>query len=93
MNRTTRWLLRRLLRQNPRLATDITVTDVLTEARVTARITRDQVADRTGVTSERVLALELGLIDPRLSEIRRYAHAIGALSQFRVITPTEGENP
>lgn len=47
-------------------------------------LTVDQVAERTGFTPATVLAVENGAIDPSLSILRRYAHAVGVLTRHQV---------
>lgn len=47
-------------------------------------LTVQDVADRMGVSAGQVLALESGESDPTLSQIRRYALAVGARLKFTV---------
>ena len=91
MKRIDRWLLTALLRRNPNLTEHADVPEVLGAARVTAGMTRAQVADALAIPVVEVLAFDLGLTDPRLSRIRRYTHAVGAMVHTDVTYPTTEE--
>lgn len=63
-------------------------------ARIHRGITRRELAEQIGITTEDVLAFERGETDPRLSELRRYAKAANALTQWEVISPERAQqNP
>ncbi|AHH20798.1 hypothetical protein NONO_c60220 [Nocardia nova SH22a] len=74
-----RWRRRKT---TPEQANEITVQETLMAARIMNGITRAELASRWGVTVEQVMAFERGETDPRLSEIRRYAHAARALASW-----------
>ena len=91
MKRIDRWLLLILLRRNPNLANAADVPEVLAAARATTGMTRAQVGDALAIPVVDVLAFDLGLTDPRLSRIRRYTHAVGAMVSTDVTYPTTEE--
>jgi len=62
----------------------------LVARRVAQRLTQSDVGQRMGVTQPAVAAFERAGADPKLSTIRRYASAVGALVRHTV---TEAVNP
>lgn len=60
----------------------------LVQVRKEARLTQQQVADRLNVTQANVAAFERHGNDPKLSTIRKYAHAVGALISHKVESDT-----
>ncbi len=56
-----------------------------------AGLTQKQVAERMGVTQQAVHKLERYDSDPKLSTVRRYANAVGALIEHRV-APDMGQS-
>lgn len=57
----------------------------LLSMRRTKDIADDTVARRMGVTVEQLIAIDSGTLDPTLGQVRRYAHAIGALVEHSVM--------
>lgn len=49
------------------------------------RMTQDEVAERMGITQSAVARIEAGDRDPRLSTLRRYALAVGAVVSHKVV--------
>lgn len=67
----------------------------LFEIRVERGMTREDVAEVLGITPQRVSKLERYDSNPRLEAVRKYANAIGALLEIRVIdseAPTSVNN-
>ena len=56
----------------------------LVRVRKEAGLTQQQVADRLGVTQANIASFERHGNDPKLSTIRKYAHAVGALISHKV---------
>ncbi len=56
-----------------------------------AGLTQKQVAERMGITQQAVHKLERYDSDPKLSTVRRYANAVGALIEHRVV-PDMGQS-
>ena len=63
----------------------------LIQLRVDAGVTQKQLADVMGVTQQAVHKLERYDSDPKLSTLRRYANAVGAIVQHTV-TPDVGQS-
>jgi transcriptional regulator with XRE-family HTH domain len=51
----------------------------LVQVRISSGLTQADVAERLGISQQAVSKLESYDSDPKLSTIRRYAHAVGAL--------------
>lgn len=79
----TQELAERLVTADNRLLDD------LVDLRKSRRLTQQQVADRLGVDQSAIARIESGDRDPHLSTLRRYALAIGAEVEHRVV----GSNP
>jgi transcriptional regulator with XRE-family HTH domain len=58
---------------------DEALVDRLVEIRKAGRMSQQDVADAMGISQSAVARIESGARDPRLSTLRRYAHAVGAL--------------
>lgn len=56
----------------------------LVQARLDAGLTQQQVADRMGVSQPTIAGFERYDNDPKLSTVRRYAHAVGVAVEHRV---------
>lgn len=65
---------------------DETLMYELVQARKAAKLSQRDVADLLGVKQSTIAAFERHDNDPKLSTIRRYAVAVGAAIQHRVIT-------
>ncbi|GAB04115.1 helix-turn-helix domain-containing protein [Gordonia amarae] len=63
---------------------DEALVDRLVQLRKDKRLSQQDVADAMGVTQSAVARIESGERDPRLSTLRRYAHAVGALIEHSV---------
>lgn len=59
--------------------------DELVRIRKSSPLTQADVAHRMGISQSAVARIESGERDPHLSTLRRYAHAVGALVEHRVI--------
>lgn len=70
---------RRQMRATALAESDLTMLIELVELRRRGPLTQDDVAELLGVSQQAVSAFERLESDPRLSTIRQYAHAIGAL--------------
>lgn len=46
----------------------------------------EEIAFRTGMTAEDILAIESGKSDPTMSEVRRYANAMGIAYQYKLLS-------
>lgn len=75
-------LMRRALRL---VQSDTALLDELLGRRESLGLTRDDVAQRMGVTPETIAKIESGTADPRLSTLRRYAMAVGAVVEHTVV--------
>jgi transcriptional regulator with XRE-family HTH domain len=62
----------------------------LVRVRVDGGLTQEDVADRMGISQQAVSKLENYNADPKLSTLRRYAHAVGALVAH-VVEPDSGQ--
>lgn len=69
------------------LENDHTMMNALVSHREASGITRDDVAEAMGVSVKAVKIIEGMNMDPRLSTLRRYAHAVGVELRTEVITP------
>lgn len=63
---------------------DEALVDRLVQLRKDKGLSQQDVADAMGVTQSAVARIESGERDPRLSTLRRYAHAVGALIEHTV---------
>lgn len=63
---------------------DEALVDQLVRLRKDKGLSQQDVADAMGVTQPAVARIESGERDPRLSTLRRYAHAVGALIEHTV---------
>lgn len=82
-------MMRRRRKATPEQAQEVTIQETLMASRIIQGITRAELAGRWGVTVEQVIAFERGETDPRLSEVRRYAHAASTLASWTVAVPQE----
>lgn len=64
----------------------------LTELREKSGQSQEEIGKRMGVGQSAVARIESGDRDPRLSTIRRYAHAVGAVVTHTVV-PLEKDEP
>lgn len=69
---------------------DSRLLDDLIAARQAARLSQAQVADRMGISQSAVARIESGERNPQLSTLRRYAHAVRARVEHRVIPDATG---
>lgn len=82
-----RVLLTALVRRHPDIADgELDLPQALAAARAASGVTRRDVAQRVGVSVADVLAFDLGVSDPPLSGVRRYAHASGVFVTHEVET-------
>lgn len=70
---------RRVARAAALAESDLTMLVELVELRRKSPLTQEDVARALGITQQAVSAFERLESDPRLSTIRQYAHAVGAL--------------
>lgn len=70
---------------------DENLLDALIERRIAAKLTREQVAERIGVSESTVARMESGERDPRLSLVRLYALAVGADVRHQVTPHRQAE--
>jgi len=63
---------------------DYQLLDDLVALRTEKKLTQTDVAERMGISQSAVARIEAGDRDPRLSTLRRYAMAVGALIQHEV---------
>ncbi|GAA1178837.1 hypothetical protein GCM10009584_20630 [Ornithinimicrobium humiphilum] len=59
----------------------------LAAVREAAGVTVQDVSDRTGWSKGVVLGIENGTVDPSLSMMRRYCHAVGCIVTYTVVPP------
>lgn len=71
-------------RANTLVENDLSMLRTLYHLRVALGLSQDDVAKRLGVTQPAIASFERYDNDPKLSTIRRYAHAIGALIEHHV---------
>jgi predicted transcriptional regulator len=87
-----RLLVAALVRRNAVLADgDMDLPQALAATRTEVGVTRADVARRVGISVAEVLAFDLGLVDPPLSAVRRYAHASGLLVEHHVESDSEAD--
>ena len=61
--------------------------EILTEARVSAGLSRAELAERTGMADSTLAKLERGESKPRLDTVYRLAEALG-ISEWALVLPT-----
>jgi DNA-binding XRE family transcriptional regulator len=64
---------------------EFTVAAQLIEARMKAKMTQEEVAQRMGTTQSVVARLESGQPQPSLRSLRRYALAVGGRLEIRLV--------
>lgn len=84
MKRIDRWLLQLLARRNPQLIHETDLPEQLAGHRAITGTSRAEIAATMDSDPIRVLAFEMGLLDPPMSEVRRYAWAAGVAFRFGV---------
>jgi len=87
-----RLLLAALVRRHPVIASGaLDLPEALASSRAALGVTRSEVAHRTAGSVVEVLAFDLGITDPRLSTLRRYAHAAGLTVGHHVDADSEAD--
>lgn len=71
--------------------TDETLLDDLVKMRKAKALSQDDVAARMEISQSAVARIESGERDPRLSTLRRYAMAVGAVYEHRVLDDELGD--
>lgn len=70
---------------------DFGLLDQLVALRIAQELTQAEVAQRMGVLEKAVKAFEQAMADPKLSTIRRYALAVGALVEHKIQTSSNSD--
>lgn len=75
------------------LEEEFSVAHELIAARVKARLTQDDVAERMGTTQSVIARMESGQTLPSLRSLSRYAHAIGCNASVKLTRSTSKQKP